>query len=370
MDPHRQTCAPRDEGGHLDRRPDAADPRFELVHPETLRFFPDLVQDLGGDAPALLQQARIDPFIFSRRDAVLEYRSFVQLLELAAAQLRRSDLGLRLAQIQAANRVMGPVGVVMKNSATVGQALGYCAKHIHAYSLATRVRFRPDRANHRLFVGLELLLDRAPQAAQAIEHGLLLAHRNIMEISGSAARARSVSFRHSALSAPATYRAAFGCEVRFEQTADGIVLTEDDLLCTIVEADEQIYEMATSFIDARYPHALPPLHAQVRALVAKSLAGADCTNERIAAELCMHPRTLQRRLRADGASFEGIKDGVRREMAIHLLQKTPLPLAHVAEKLGYAEASVLSRSCFRWFGAPPLKIRRESSAFEACAAVA
>jgi AraC-like DNA-binding protein len=286
----------------------------------------------------------------------------VQLLDLAATELRQPDFGLRLAALQGGCKVMGPIGVVMRNSQTLGQALGYCKKHIQAYSLATRVRFEPDRANHKLFLGLEILLERTSDTAQAIDHGLLLAHLNVMEITGSAARVREVFLRHQPLATVNVYRAAFGCEVRFGQQADGIVLTEQDLLCPVVDPDDQLYEMATSFIDARYPHATPQMHARVRGLVDRYLGSGDCTNERIAAELCMHPRTLQRRLRMEGKSFEAIKEEVRREVALRLLQQIDVPLNNVAAKLGYAEQSVLSRSCYRWFAATPRQIRQRSIA--------
>jgi AraC-like DNA-binding protein len=337
----------------------SGDARFEVVNLETLRFFPELVASLDGDPAPLLRRAKIDPFIFAKKGSVLEYRGFVALLEMAALTLQRPDFGMRLAQLQAGDKVIGPVGVVMKNSSTMGQALGYCAKNIHAYSLATRVRFAPDRPHHKLFVGLEILLDNLPGKAQALEHGLLLANRNIMDITGGAARARSVSFRHRPVSSLETYRELFGCEVRFGQKADGLTFSEDDLLCKIVAPDEQVYEMATSFVDARFPPATPPMHARVRGLVRQLLGGDSCTNEFVSSELCLHPRTLQRRLRLEGASFESIKDDVRKEVAAHYLGSTDLPLSRVAEKLGYAEASVLSRSCYRWFGAAPLQVRRQ-----------
>jgi AraC-like DNA-binding protein len=163
------------------------------------------------------------------------------------------------------------------------------------------------------------------------------------------------------------YRAYFGCDVLFGQEMDGIVLTETDLLCEIVDPDEQVYEMATSFIEARYPEKVPPIHARVRGLILRYLGSEDCTNDRVASEMCMHPRTLQRRLRAEGKSFEEIKDGIRREVALRYLQQPEMSLTRVAEKLGYAETSVLSRSCHRWFEASPLQLRRRS-AHEALAA--
>jgi AraC-like DNA-binding protein len=335
--------------------------RLEIVAVDTLRFFPELVRELGGQSETLLRRARIDPAIFCKHGAVLEYRSLLQLMEYAAEELACPDFGLRLAVLQGGNKAIGPVGVVMKNSKTLGQAIGYCAKHIHAYSLATRVRFHPDRPNHKLLVRLEILLDRMPDKRQAVEHALMLANLNFIELTGGAGRVREVLFNHEPVSSPKTYRGYFGCDVSFGQKVDGIVLTEDDLMCPVVDADARVYEMATCFIDSRYPQSEPPIHARVRGLVLQFLGSEDCTSERIAAELCLHPRTLQRRLRAEGSSFEDIKDEVRRDVALRYIQQG-MPLTRVAEKLGYAETSVLSRSCFRWFSASPRQLRTRCKA--------
>jgi AraC-like DNA-binding protein len=73
--------------------------------------------------------------------------------------------------------------------------------------------------------------------------------------------------------------------------------------------------------------------------------------------LGMHPRTLQRRLRAENKSFESIKDGVRRDVALRYLKQSSIPLIRIAKLLGYSETSALSRSCYRWFSASPRQLR-------------
>jgi AraC-like DNA-binding protein len=60
--------------------------------------------------------------------------------------------------------------------------------------------------------------------------------------------------------------------------------------------------------------------------------------------------------------FEDIKDAVRRDMAAAYLRQRNLPLSQVAELLGYAEPSALSRSCRRWFGETPSAVRRRLAA--------
>ena len=334
--------------------------KFDVVHSDALASYPELVRELGGDPQSLLSEASIDPAAVRKGASVLEYSAFVELLRLTAERLQALDFGLQLARRQRGGKVIGPIGVVMKNSQTVGQALGYCAKHIQAYSLATKVRFRPDRSKRILFLSLEVLLDTVCDTRQVVEHALSLANLNIADITGGKARAREVRFRHEPRLPLREYWDHFGCEVSFGQEADGIVLTETDLLCEISDPDEQIYEMATDYIHSRYPPSVPPVHARVRGLILRYLGTEDCTHERIASEMCLHPRTLQRRLRSEGVSFETIKDEARREVALRYLRQADMPLTHVAERLGYAEASVLSRSCHRWFEASPQQLRRRA----------
>ena len=168
---------------------------------------------------------------------------------------------------------------------------------------------------------------------------------------------REVHFRHQPLSSESTYRSYFGSTVHFDEKEDGLVFSERDLRSPIVDPDLRLYSMATSFIDQRFTRVTPPLHAQVRALVVRLIETEDCSNERICEALCLHPRTLHRRLKAEGKSFEGIKDEVRRDVALRYIQETDHPLTRIAEKLGYAEQSVLTRSCLRWFAAPPSQLR-------------
>jgi AraC-like DNA-binding protein len=121
--------------------------------------------------------------------------------------------------------------------------------------------------------------------------------------------------------------------------------------------------MATSFLEDRFPETEPPLDARVRGIILQQLRSKDCTIERVAAELYLHPRTLQRRLRAKGLSFESIKDEIRREVALRYIGEGGISLKRLAEILGYAETSVVSRNFHRWFSTTPHElIHRHRSA--------
>jgi AraC-like DNA-binding protein len=245
----------------------------------------------------------------------------------------------------------------MRNSNTLGEALEYVVKHSHAYTPAARIYFEPDHANQKVLVGHEILLERLLYNSQATEQTMLLGALNAVEITGGQARVREVHFRHQPLVPLRTYRDYFGCEVRFDQKVDGVVFKERDLLCPIVNANTRLHEMAKLFIDTKITRVTPGIHAVTRSLILQHLGGEQCTNEQISEKLGLHPRTLHRRLQAEGKSFEVIKDEVRREAALRYLEQTDMPLMQVTERLGYAEASVFTRSCFRWFASSPSQVR-------------
>ena len=84
--------------------------------------------------------------------------------------------------------------------------------------------------------------------------------------------------------------------------------------------------------------------------------------EAVAATFGLHPRTLQRRLESEGASYADILDTARRETALRYLVGTALPLTRVTAAIGLAEQSALTRCCLRWFGATPSAVRRNGRA--------
>jgi AraC-like DNA-binding protein len=332
---------------------------FDTVHARLLQFFPELVEQLGGDPAALVRLAGIDAASQAGGWAVT-YRQAVELIELAATELRCADFGMRLATLQGGD-MFGPLGIVMRNSGTFGHALDYVCTHTYAHSLAARVWLKRFPGAETLFVGHDILLDRLPNRSQAMEQLLLVGHLGALEITGGRARARRVHFRHQPISPPNVYRRYFGCEVFFGQDEDGIFFAEHDLASPIVEPDSTIYEATTSFIDRRFTRQSPPIHAQARGIVMQLLGTDQCRNERIAAELKLHPRTLHRRLRAEGTSVQAIKDEVRRDLMLYYVRQTDVPFAAISEKLGFAEQSVFTRSCNRWFALSPTQLRTQRS---------
>ncbi len=326
---------------------------FDLVHARLLRFFPELVEDLGGHADAMLAAAGID-----RAAPQATYRQMIGLIEQAAGALRCADFGMRLA-VRQGGGMFGPLGQVMRNSRTFGEALAYVGTHAYAHSLAARIWQKRLPGEDGVFSGHDILVEGLPHRGQAMEQILLVGHLFAMEMTGGHARVRKVHFRHQPLSPPAVYRRYFGCEVRFGQNEDGVFYSQADLACPIVTPDPEAYQTAIAYIDAHFAEVRPPVHALVRGAVMQLLWTGEASNARVAAELNLHPRTLHRRLGAEGTSFQQVKDEVRRDVLLYYLRQTELDFSTISEKLGFAEQSVLTRRCRRWFAAAPTQVRQQ-----------
>ena len=199
------------------------------------------------------------------------YRQTIHLIELAAAELRCPDFGMRLATLQSGSKMFGPLGLAMKNSRTFGDALDYVSTHTYAHSLAARIWLKRSPTRKIVFVGHDILVDGMPNRCQAVEQIMLLGHLAALEITGRRARVRKVHFRHQPVSPLKTYRRYFGCAVRFGQGEDGVIFSESDLACPISDPDSQLYREVTSFIDASFTRYRPPLHAQARGVIMQFL---------------------------------------------------------------------------------------------------
>jgi AraC-like DNA-binding protein len=79
----------------------------------------------------------------------------------------------------------------------------------------------------------------------------------------------------------------------------------------------------------------------------------------MARRLFISPRTLHRRLDAENASLRGLRESVRRELAIEWLGKTQRPLSRIAADLGFADSASFYRAFLGWTGHGPRDYRRQ-----------
>ncbi|MFV8816953.1 AraC family transcriptional regulator ligand-binding domain-containing protein [Haliea sp. E17] len=330
---------------------------FDTVHATLLSDYPELVRSLGGDPRALMSRAGLQCRPDAAKRLEPTYRQLAGLLELSARELACPDFGMRLAQLQHLVEDASPIGRVMRTAATFGDALNFVITHNYAHSLASRIwlhRLAPGT----VFVGHDLLMESMASRTQAIEQLLLVGHLNAVALTSGRARVRQVYFRHQPISDPRSYQRYFGCEVRFGQNADGVAYFDTDLAQPITHPDRQAHEALVAKIEQHFTLRRPPIHAEVRGAIMRLLGTGLCDNQRVAEDLHLNLRTLHRRLRAEGTTFQKVKDEVRRDILLYCLEQTSLPFSRISEQLGFSEQAVMTRKCRMWFAASPTQIRQ------------
>lgn len=79
----------------------------------------------------------------------------------------------------------------------------------------------------------------------------------------------------------------------------------------------------------------------------------------LSAWLNMSARTLHRQLNEEGASLQQLKDSVRRDLALALLQRSSRPMKQIAEAVGFQNEKSFMRAFKAWTGATPESFRQD-----------
>lgn len=83
-------------------------------------------------------------------------------------------------------------------------------------------------------------------------------------------------------------------------------------------------------------------------MVRAGLIVGQYSADQTAALFAIQRRTLSRRLREEGTTFEALLAEIRYETARQLLIDTRMPRHDIAAAIGYAEVSVFTRAFKRW----------------------
>ncbi|WP_063051145.1 AraC family transcriptional regulator [Nocardia arthritidis] len=338
----------------------------DSIRAAALRGFGSVVSECGGDLTALLARVGIDSTLLDSDDAVISHRSLVRLLEHASTELEVPDLGLRVAEHQDIS-ILGPLAVVMLHSATLREAVESASRFMFVHSPAVSFTLTDDPDGNPDVVGLRYSLRSPPPTRQVVEMALLVAHRVGRLDIGATSLPISVDFPHSRLSPPERYAECFGAPARFNRPTATLRLPAEELESSMAAANPLLRQLALDYLTSRYPDPHQVYVPRVRGYLDQALGSGAIELSAVAAIFGIHPRTLQRRLAAEGTSYAEILDAARRDATLRHLIDSDLALARVTAAVGLGEQSALTRCCLRWFGATPSAVRRAGGVDESVA---
>jgi len=315
----------------------------------------DLEHTREGDA--LLREAGIEPALLQAPDRRIPFPRQQALWGLAVAHSRRQPFSLHFARCIQPTSFGLPAYMAM-NCHTLGE------------SFDAIVRYQ-DLAGEggefsRLQEGGRTVLSYTPvdpgQAvtAQRVEAMLAATVSVGRWLVGADYRPQRVEFRHARPSSTADYEEFFGCPVRFDAPRNALSFSRAVAALKVPNASPELLQLLRErgdrLLQARRTGGR--IADRVAGLLATQLSNSVPHKSRIAAQLGMSERTLQRRLREEGTSYQAILEETRHELARELLRDTDVALAQVAAQLGFSEPSTFFRAFRRREGVTPGRYRR------------
>ena len=96
----------------------------------------------------------------------------------------------------------------------------------------------------------------------------------------------------------------------------------------------------------------------VRRLLNEALRGGDPGLSTVSKRLGLSVRSLQRKLKENGTSHQGLLDDLRHELSREYLLQSGMSVVDVAFLLGFSDPSAFHRAFRRWTGLTPREFKR------------
>jgi len=307
---------------------------------------------LGIAHDRLLVRSGIDPDGLGRADPV----SFAALGRLMVAAAHRSEcphFGL-LAGQRTTLASLGLLGVLMRNSETVGDALRALEMHQGLFdrgavldvgvdgpvAVASYAPYEPDAD------GIALLCERALTAMTTLLRALCDPEWAPDEV--LVPRSQPLDTK--------PYAEFFRAPMRFGQEIAALVFPAAFLVRPVVGANPALRRTAERRLGwSKSGDLTDELRRQLRTTMIHGRLSA----QRAAETMAVHRRTLSRRLKAAGTCYRSVANETRLAVARQLLADTDLHLAEISAALDFSEPAAFTHAFQRWTGMTPSAWRRD-----------
>ena len=300
------------------------------------------LMEQNGLSPALLQ----DPY------APIPLTSYLGLFEDAARAAGDPILGARLGHAIRPGD-LGPVGLLVAQAGTIGHGLATLARFTSALQSTTTAALH--RLDELLIWSYRIETKPALARRQDSEFTLGCVCGLIRSAFDPRWRPVEIHFEHASTAKDAALEKLFGAPVRFGQAANRMMLRASDAAFQRRQEDRDLIlliERHLSDLIAVGGEAAT-MAEQVESLIRLYMGVRPTNLETLAAGLKIPPRSLQRRLAAEGVSLRELTQRHRMQMAAALLSEGGMSVEAIAAALGYADGTVFWRAYKKWTGCAP-----------------
>lgn len=318
---------------------------------EYLRLIAEELRAAGAPVDDWLASGGLDRNRLDDGTFELTYARFERLLLDAAMLVDEPAVGLLLGQ-RLVPGTHGPLGYAIMKSGTVREMLALTRRFMHLRAGFLGLDWR--REGDALRVEITEAMPLGPIRPLVLEAVVSTIKQAIDAVAMGACPVRCVSFPFPDPGYADLARELLGCPVVYAQPWVGLALPPDALDVRLRRADPEAFRLAEALCQ-RELDTLASNHsvsARVRRLLLERRHGFPslATTARL---LRMTPRTLHRRLKAEGTAYRELVEELRYRSARDHLEAGRISVEAIAYVLGYANPANFRRAFRRWSGVAP-----------------
>ena len=340
--------------------PARVEPSDDTVRVGPIAALPAVLTEVGVSPARIFTQARVSLRAFRNPESRVSLRSIGRLLDKAAKTTDCAHLGLLIGahfRLQA----LGPIGDLMHNSATVGDALRNLVLHLHIHDRgAAAVLMKVGDA--AAIMGYSVCRDDTVGLRHIYDTTNAIVFRLLKELCGPAFKPVSAHFAYPQPPNADVYRNYFGCATAFSASLSGIRFEAPWLSKPITRAEPAAHRDLSREVVREDAQDDLPFAQRVELVAHQMLLGGTATATAVAAMLNVSERTLRRKLQEEDQQFQALLNRRRHSLARQLLRNTSLPVADIATALQYKDANAFSRAFRGWARCPPSEWRAQARA--------
>ena len=293
-----------------------------------------------GIAPGLLSEvdARVPATVYARLWRLLAQRLDDEFFGMDPRKLRSGSLAFMCRAAMAQPTLAQGLELALEFLSLMLEHLP--AQLVRQQSLAEIVLLEPEGESNRGFAYFTYWM---------IVHGVAcwLAGRRIPIL--------AIELRCTAPDYCEDYSVMFSENLRFDRPRTRMIFAADCLDLPIKRSPQELQRFlaqapANILVKYRDPQSLA---SQIKHSLRQLPAAQWPETQGLAQGLCMSASTLRRRLAEEGQTYQGLKDGVRKELAIGWLAEPDLSFADIALNLGFADTSSFYKAFRKWSGTNP-----------------
>ncbi len=315
---------------------------------------------LGADPRQLISQVELDPSELVESDSRHPVSKLFALYHSIEVITGRQDVGLIAGRIDYINRLNLQL-YTMSVCRTFREYLNLMPSAIAYEGDIGEIKVSVEK--DRLHLNWNPLWDESRHQRYISDQMMTLSMHNVQSLCVETIPVLEASFTYAKPASVQALKKQFGSKLKFGQPHTRLTFDRACLDAPITQLYAGWHQPLSSSIQHLFRERPDDefLGALRESLVRQMPTGAVSV-EQIANELCLSPRTLQRRLSDRELKFQEVLQALRKELATQYLVDPHLSITDIAFLLGYSDQRSFTTAFKNWFDCSPRDYRQRRAA--------